>query len=65
MPEPGVTDEWIKVEGGPTGTGPARVARPAGARGTLPLILYIHGAGWVFGSVDTHDRLAREPLGTG
>lgn len=28
--------------------------------GTLPVILYIHGAGWVFGNAHTHDRLVRE-----
>ena len=27
---------------------------------SLPVIVYIHGAGWVFGSKQTHDRLMRE-----
>ena len=27
---------------------------------TLPAVLYIHGAGWVFGDAHTHDRLVRE-----
>jgi acetyl esterase len=32
-----------------------------GATGTtLPAILFIHGAGWVFGDAATHDRLIRE-----
>ena len=26
----------------------------------MPVILYIHGAGWVFGNSHTHDRLIRE-----
>jgi acetyl esterase/lipase len=34
--------------------------KPAGVEGTLPVILYIHGAGWVFGNAHTHDRLVRE-----
>src|SRR6201999_2795989 len=34
--------------------------RPPGVDGPLPVILFIHGAGWVFGSPVTHDRLARE-----
>src|ERR1039457_1660296 len=34
--------------------------RPAGAVGTLPVVLYTHGAGWVFGDAHTHDRLVRE-----
>jgi acetyl esterase len=30
------------------------------------VILYIHGAGWVFGDALTHDRLVRElAVGTG
>ncbi|WP_431958318.1 alpha/beta hydrolase [Nocardia lijiangensis] len=36
------------------------IFRPAGVTGPLPVILYIHGAGWVFGNDHTHDRLARE-----
>ncbi|MFI8235531.1 alpha/beta hydrolase [Streptomyces sp. NPDC085900] len=58
--KPGVDEEWITVSGGPTGSVRARVVRPAGASGTLPVILYIHGAGWVFGNAHTHDRLVRE-----
>jgi len=35
-----------------------REHRPAGQpRGTL---VYLHGGGWVWGSIDSHDRLARE-----
>ncbi|MFI6567373.1 alpha/beta hydrolase [Streptomyces sp. NPDC050534] len=58
--KPAVDEEWITVAGGPTGQVRARVVRPAGAAGTLPVILYIHGAGWVFGNAHTHDRLVRE-----
>ncbi|MEU1055314.1 alpha/beta hydrolase [Streptomyces sp. NPDC005876] len=58
--KPAVDEEWITVEGGPTGSVRARIVRPAGAQGTLPVILYIHGAGWVFGNAHTHDRLVRE-----
>ncbi|MFI6208011.1 alpha/beta hydrolase [Streptomyces sp. NPDC051041] len=62
--KPAVDEEWITVEGGPTGSVRARIVRPAGATGTLPVVLYIHGAGWVFGNAHTHDRLVRE-LATG
>ncbi|GII59165.1 esterase [Planotetraspora thailandica] len=42
------------------------VFRPSGAEGPLPVVLYIHGAGWVFGNDHTHGRLARElALGVG
>jgi acetyl esterase/lipase len=37
-----------------------RIVRPVGAIGQLPAILYMHGAGWVFGDSLTHDRLVRE-----
>jgi acetyl esterase len=58
--KPAVDEEWITVSGGPTGSVKARIVRPAGVEGTLPVIFYIHGAGWVFGDAHTHDRLVRE-----
>jgi acetyl esterase len=58
--KPDVDDEWVTVAGGPTGQVPVRLVRPAGAPGPLPVILYVHGAGWVFGDAATHDRLVRE-----
>ncbi|WP_030177750.1 alpha/beta hydrolase [Streptomyces sp. NRRL S-813] len=58
--KPAIDEEWITVSGGPTGSVRARIVKPAGATGTLPVILYIHGAGWVFGNAHTHDRLVRE-----
>ncbi len=39
---------------------PFRILRPKGVNGQLPVILYIHGGGWVAGNADTHDRLIRE-----
>ncbi|MEU3623483.1 esterase [Amycolatopsis coloradensis] len=43
-----------------------RIVRPPGATGPLPVIVYIHGAGWVFGNFHTHERLVRElAVGTG
>ncbi|MGE2728218.1 alpha/beta hydrolase [Mycolicibacterium vaccae] len=58
--KPAIDEEWITVEGGPTGSVPVRIVKPAGATGVLPIIFYIHGAGWVFGNAHTHDRLVRE-----
>ncbi|MET9965196.1 alpha/beta hydrolase [Streptomyces sp. NPDC006356] len=58
--KPAVDEEWVTVPGGPTGQVKARVVRPVGATGVLPVIVYIHGAGWVFGNAHTHDRLVRE-----
>ncbi|WPO69508.1 alpha/beta hydrolase [Streptomyces sp. KN37] len=66
VPLPAVDEEWITVHGGPTGDVRARIVRPRGATGPLPVALYIHGAGWVFGNAHTHDRLVRElAVGTG
>lgn len=58
--KPEVQDEWIEIPGGPTGTVKLRIVKPLGAEGELPVILYIHGAGWVFGDAHTHDRLVRD-----
>ncbi|NEA37183.1 alpha/beta hydrolase [Streptomyces sp. SID13031] len=54
-----VDDEWLTVPNGDS-TVKVRIVRPAGSTGPLPVILYIHGAGWVFGNAHTHDRLVRE-----
>jgi acetyl esterase/lipase len=54
------------VPGGPSGEVPVRILRPLHASAVLPVIVYLHGAGWVFGSRHTHDRLVRElAAGTG
>jgi len=45
---------------GPDGEVKVRILRPAHLSGPLPVILYTHGAGWVFGGPVTHDRLVRE-----
>ncbi|MFJ9675352.1 alpha/beta hydrolase [Streptomyces sp. NPDC101221] len=58
--KPEIAEEWVTVQGGPTGSVQARIVRPADADGPLPVIIYIHGAGWVFGNAHTHDRLVRE-----
>lgn len=44
----------------PTRYGQVRVRhyRPSD-KGNLPLIVYVHGGGWVIGDVDTHDRITR------
>src|SRR5919108_5962110 len=54
-----VEDRWITVPAD-VGDVEVRIVRPAGAEGTLPVILYMHGGGWVLGNAGTHDRLVRE-----
>jgi acetyl esterase len=50
----------LTFAGGPTGEVTVRILRPAGVTGPLPVLIYTHGAGWVFGDANTHDRLVRE-----
>lgn len=57
---PDVDEEWVDVDAGTWGTVRTRIIRPRGAAGPLPVVFYIHGAGWVFGDEMTHDRLFRE-----
>jgi acetyl esterase len=48
------------IGGGPTGDVSIRILRPQGVSGALPVVMYIHGGGWVLGDQETHDRLVRE-----
>ncbi len=53
-----IADHVLPV--GPTGSTRIRILRPADATGALPVLMYFHGAGWVMGDPQTHDRLVRE-----
>ena len=57
--KPPVDEEWVTVPS-PVGDVRVRVIRPRGATGTLPVVLYMHGGGWILGNAATHDRLVRE-----
>jgi acetyl esterase len=57
--KPAVDEEWITVAS-PAGDVRVRLIKPQGATGMLPVILYMHGGGWVLGNAATHDRLVRE-----
>src|SRR5437899_1087909 len=48
------------IAGGPSGQVPVRIVRPPHVPAPLPPLVYLHGAGWVFGNAHTHDRLIRE-----
>lgn len=53
-------DRWLPLRGRRV---QCRLHRPgSGAPGpvALPVLIYIHGGGWVWNSIDTHDRLMRE-----
>ena len=36
------------------------VVRPKGAKGKLPVFIFIHGGGWVLGDYPTHKRMVRD-----
>jgi acetyl esterase/lipase len=36
------------------------IVRPAGAKGNLPVFIFIHGGGWVLGDYPTHKRMVRD-----
>ncbi|HAT1825217.1 TPA: alpha/beta hydrolase fold domain-containing protein [Legionella pneumophila] len=57
-PDVDVEDKTLPV--GPGGKVDIRIVRPKGAKETLPVIMFFHGAGWVFGDYQTHGRLVRE-----
>jgi len=49
-------DHWLSVRGRRI---QCRLHRPSNAS-PLPVLVYLHGGGWVWNSIDTHDRLMRE-----
>ncbi|MEV4250935.1 alpha/beta hydrolase [Streptosporangium canum] len=56
---PVAEDKWITVPA-EVGDVQVRIIKPEGTTGLLPVILYIHGGGWILGNSATHDRLIRE-----
>ncbi|WP_409468650.1 alpha/beta hydrolase [Streptomyces sp. HC307] len=57
--KPDVQEKWITVPA-EVGDVRVRIVKPVDAQGTLPVVLYVHGGGWVLGNAGTHDRLVRE-----
>ena len=51
-------DRTIPV--GPGGKVQIRIVRPEGVTGTLPVVMYFHGGGWVLGDANTYDRFLRD-----
>ena len=50
------------MPGGPDDTDVSvKIVRPqGGSNETLPVVIYLHGGGWVLGDFSTHERLVRE-----
>lgn len=73
QPEPPAVGEVRELQAqGPLGAIPLRLYKPAGAAsgavagavsegasGALPVLVYFHGGGWVLGSLDSTDSVAR------
>jgi acetyl esterase/lipase len=57
--KPDVDDKWLTVPA-EVGAVRVRIVKPVGAASVLPVILYVHGGGWILGNAGTHDRLVRE-----
>jgi acetyl esterase/lipase len=59
VPMPDVDEVWVTV---PAEVGDVRVLviKPRSAAAPLPVVLYMHGGGWIFGSAGSHGRLAGE-----
>src|SRR5690349_4919471 len=57
VPMPDVDEAWVTVS---AEVGDVRVLliKPRGVDGQLPVVLYMHGGGWIFGSASSHGRLA-------
>jgi acetyl esterase len=62
MSFPAASEPVARVENltipGPGGDLPLRLYAPAGSD-PLPLVIYLHGAGWVAGNLETHDHACR------
>lgn len=62
---PEVDERWRTVPAA-VGDVAVRIVKPIGSEAPLPVILYIHGGGWILGNSGTHDRLVRDLcVGTG
>lgn len=48
------------IPGGPDGTVSITVVKPVARNGSLPVVVYTHGGGWVLGNFGTHERLVRD-----
>jgi acetyl esterase/lipase len=57
--KPEVDEAWLVVPA-EVGDVPVRIVTPVGTTEPLPVVLYVHGGGWVLGNAGTHDRLVRE-----
>ncbi|WP_344343602.1 alpha/beta hydrolase, partial [Kitasatospora putterlickiae] len=55
--EPEVEEEWLALPGADGSRIRVRILRPVGAPGPLPVVLYLHGFGWMLTDAHAHRQL--------
>jgi acetyl esterase/lipase len=58
--EPDVEEEWLALPGGDGSRIRVRILRPAGSDETLPVVLYLHGTGWMLTDAYAHRQLVAD-----
>ncbi len=59
VPDPSVSTQDVTYKGGDGSTQKVRVYKPAAGTGILPVVMYIHGGGWVIADIDVYDASPR------
>ena len=57
VPKKPVDVEDRTIPGGPMGQVRIKIVRPKGSTGTLPVVVYFHGGGWILGDYAVFERL--------
>lgn len=57
LPAADVSEKTITVDGKPV---KLNIVRPVGAKGQLPVFVFVHGGGWILGDFPTHERFVRD-----
>ncbi|MER5932385.1 alpha/beta hydrolase [Streptomyces sp. NPDC002054] len=55
--DPDIEEEWLAVPGEDGERIRVRILRPAGSEGPLPVVLYLHGLGWMLTDATAHQSL--------
>lgn len=57
LPPADVSEKTIMADGKPI---KLNIVRPIGAKGALPVFVFVHGGGWILGDFPTHERFVRD-----
>ncbi|POX45102.1 alpha/beta hydrolase [Streptomyces sp. Ru72] len=58
--EPDIEEEWLALPGGEGSRIRVRILRPAGSEEPLPVVLYLHGLGWMLTDAYAHRNLVAD-----